>query len=117
MSDSKNTHIGIGFAFNKEQVKVVEFVTEKPIMVNKLIETPDQGVEVRGIVLNKDVGLYAARIASIAKMNKDVKVIGPQHISYDKSDGMFVLKIPGPLDNIFYCNEDLKLVQFYIRRS
>lgn len=34
LADAKNTHIGIGFAFNKEQVKVVEIVSEKPIMVN-----------------------------------------------------------------------------------
>jgi hypothetical protein len=27
LADAKNTHVGVGFAFNKEQVKVVEFVT------------------------------------------------------------------------------------------
>mmetsp|Transcript_4522 Transcript_4522/g.6812 ORF Transcript_4522/g.6812 Transcript_4522/m.6812 type:complete len:256 (-) Transcript_4522:1250-2017(-) len=117
LADVKNTHIGVGFAFNKEQVKVVEFVTEKPIMVNRLSETPDGGVEVCGSVLNKDIGLYAGRIVSLNKMNKDLKAVGPQFIQFDKSDGAFIMTIPGPLENVFYCNEDLKVVQFYIRRS
>ena len=30
----ENTHIGIGFAFSKEQVKVVEFVSQKTIMIH-----------------------------------------------------------------------------------
>lgn len=34
LTDPKNSHIGIGFAFTKEQVKVVEFVAEKPMMVS-----------------------------------------------------------------------------------
>lgn len=34
LTDPKNSHIGIGFAFTKEQVKVVEIVAEKPMMVS-----------------------------------------------------------------------------------
>ena len=30
----ENTHIGIGFAFSKEQVKVVEFVSQKTLMIH-----------------------------------------------------------------------------------
>jgi hypothetical protein len=36
LTDPKNTHIGIGFAFTKEQVKVVEFVAEKPMMISQI---------------------------------------------------------------------------------
>jgi hypothetical protein len=38
LADPLNSHIGIGFAFNKEQVKVVEIVTAKTIMVHNLVE-------------------------------------------------------------------------------
>jgi len=31
------THIGIGFAFDKTQVKVVELLSTKPIMINQVI--------------------------------------------------------------------------------
>ena len=34
LSNKENTHIGIGFAFNKEQVRVVEFVSVKHVHVN-----------------------------------------------------------------------------------
>jgi hypothetical protein len=87
LADNKNTHIGIGFAYNKETVKVVEFVAEKPIMINQLNESEDGGVEARGVVLNKEIGLYAARVVAVNKMNKDIKAIGPANIQYDKHSG------------------------------
>ena len=34
LANPDHTHIGIGFAMSKEQVKVVEFVSKKPVMVN-----------------------------------------------------------------------------------
>jgi len=34
LTDPKNLYISIGFAFTKEQVKVVELVAEKPMMVS-----------------------------------------------------------------------------------
>lgn len=47
----KYTHIGVGFAWNRAQVKVVEFLIEKPLMINQLSESEDGGVEVRGSML------------------------------------------------------------------
>ena len=67
-------------------------------------------MEVRGIVLNKEIGLYAARIVSLSKMTKDIKVVGPQNIQFAKNSGNFIVHLPGPLDNIFYCYEDLKVL-------
>ena len=80
LADAKNTHIGIGFAMNKQKVMVVEIVSSKPIMINQLNESEDGGVEARGIVLDKEIGLYAARIAALNKMNKDIKAVGPANI-------------------------------------
>ena len=115
LADIKNTHIGIGFAFDKQVVKVVEIVSEKPIMVNRLNESEDQGVEARGLVLNKEIGIYAARIASVSKMAKDIKVVGPANIQFDKGTGNFIVNIPGPLEDVFYSGADPKVIQFYIR--
>jgi hypothetical protein len=114
LADANNTHIGIGFAMNKNQVMVVEVVSEKPILVSHVMESGDGGVEARGIVINQKIGIYAARIASVNKLNKDIKVSGPQHIKYDKGTGEFSIIIAGPIENLFYCNEDPKLLQFYI---
>ena len=110
LADDKNTHIGIGFAFNKETLKVVVFLQEKPIMVNQLNESEDGGVEARGVVLNKEIGLYAARIVAVNKMNKDIKAIGPANIQFDKASGNFIVNIPGPLENLFFCSADPKLI-------
>ena len=49
-------------------------------MVNQLNESEDGGVEARGVVLNKEIGLYAARVVAVNKMNKDIKAIGPANI-------------------------------------
>ena len=117
LANPDNTHIGIGFAISKEQVKVVEFVSKKPIMVNQLNQAEDGGIEARGLILNKDVGLYAARLVAINKMTKDIKVVGPGHMQYQKSSGSFNIHMPGPLDNAFYCTEDHKVLEFYIRTA
>jgi hypothetical protein len=77
LCDPNKTHVGIGFAFDKEKVKVVEIVSTKALMLNQLNESEDGGIEARGIVLNKQIGLYAARLVALNKMTKDLKVVGP----------------------------------------
>ena len=64
----------------------------------------------------KEVGLYAVRVASLAKMNKEIKVVGPSAIKFDRSTGEFVVHIPGPFENLFYNNEDPKVIEFFISR-
>ena len=56
--------MGIGFAFNKEKVKVVELIQEKPFMINQVGQSEDGGVDIRGVMLNKEIGLYAASVVS-----------------------------------------------------
>lgn len=118
LADPLNSHIGIGFAFNKEQVKVVEIVTAKTINIHNLVEDDSQGVVAHGKVLDTaNVGLYAVRVVALSKMNKDLKTIGPQHIEYDKNTGDFTVTMAGPIDNAFYCADDPKVIEFYIRRK
>lgn len=66
-------------------------------------QTADGGIEIKGIVLDKMIGLYAARIASLGKLNKDLKVVGPQYIQYQKNSGDFTVTMPGPINDAFYC--------------
>jgi len=81
MLTAKNiTHVGIGFAENESEVKVVEFLTEKSVMVNKIEPADDGGVNVHGFVLNPAVGLYAARIIAKSNPKKDLAVVGPSGI-------------------------------------
>lgn len=80
-----------------------------------MYQTGDGGLEVKGVVLDKKIGLYAARIASISKLNKDIKTAGPQYINYQKTEGDFTVTVPGPINDAFYCHEDPKIIQFYYR--
>ena len=80
LQDKANNHIGIGFAFSKTNVKVVELVAEKALSVNKLQQSEDQGIEVRGTMLNREVAIYAASIVTQSKMDKDIKAVDPSNI-------------------------------------
>ena len=42
------THCAIGFAWNREQVKIVELYSQKPLAVEKVDKGPDGGVEIKG---------------------------------------------------------------------
>jgi hypothetical protein len=80
MTDGKITHVGVGFAWNKQCVKVVEFLSVKPLLVNQLTESEDGGVDIRGMMLDLKAGLYAARICSVKNQKKDIKLVGPPNI-------------------------------------
>ena len=54
--DPKASHIGVGFGWNKQQVKVVEFLSVKPLMINQLTESEDGGVDIRGMILSSESG-------------------------------------------------------------
>jgi hypothetical protein len=92
MTDAKVTHVGVGFAWNKQQVKVVEFLSIKPLHINQLNESEDGGVDIRGMMLNAEVGIYAARIVSIKNQKKDIKLVGPPNIpDFNRGSGRISL--------------------------
>jgi hypothetical protein len=68
------------------------------------------------MMLSNEVGLYAARIVSIKNQKKEIKVVGPPNIQFDKSTRTFIITIEGPIDNIFY-SDDAKVLEIYIRKS
>jgi hypothetical protein len=116
MIDHKYTHVGVGFAWSKEKVLVVEFYSVKPVVISQLTESEDGGVDIRGTMLSTEVGLYAARIVAIKNQKKDVKIVGPPNIQYDKVSRNFIITIEGPADGLFY-SEDPKILEIYIRRQ
>lgn len=103
LADKANTHIGIGFAFSKEKVKVVELVAEKVLAIDSLQQSEDQGVEARGRMLNRETAaIYAASVVTTSKMDKDIKAVDTSNIQFDKNSGEFILHIPGPMEDLFY---------------
>lgn len=77
LADPLNTHIGIGFAMDRNQVKVVELVTKKEIKIDFIQPTADDGIECKGSVIDREAGIYAARLVAANKMNKDIVAVGP----------------------------------------
>ena len=116
MIDPQYTHVGVGFAWNKEKVLVVELYSVKTLVINQLTESEDGGVDIRGSMLSTDVGLYAARIVAVKNPKKDIKIVGPPNIQFDKATRTFIITIEGPADGLFY-SEDVKILEIYIRKS
>lgn len=117
LTEKSFTHVGIGFACNTQKVKVVEMLSAKPLMLSNLSSTEDGSVEVRGTVLDKAVGLYAARIVAASNMKKEIAVVGPSAIEYNKTSGEFVVTLkPASLDDLFFSSNDPKYIELYISR-
>ena len=113
------THIGVGFAANKQMVKIVELLSSRPVMINNMGPTEDGGIEVQGLNLHPaTAGLYAARIINPAVPGKHFGLVGPSGIDIDPATHKFVIKFPdtGNPDDIFY-HADQKVLEIYVRRA
>ena len=117
---SKYSHIAIGLAYDKRQVKIVELYFRKSINIYQLSGTEDEGVEVQGQMLPNeekkyDFGVYAVRIASLKNLKKDVVIVGPPGIKFDQNTQKFSVTFPGPID-AFY-SDDEKILEMYMRKT
>lgn len=116
LSDPQNTHIGIGFAFTKDQVKVVEIVTQKAVVVSALEMGNDGSIVCTGRVVDKEAGIYAARLVALSKLQKDLVVAGPPQIDCNRDSGDFKIIMPGPIEGAFYNQEDPRVFELYVSR-
>jgi len=115
----KYSHVAIGLAFNKEQVKIVELYFRKSIVVHQIEATEDEGIMIQGQMLRNaekkyDVGVYAIRIVSPKNLKKDIVITGPSGIQFDQNTKKFTAKFKGPLDVLY--SEDEKILELYVRK-
>jgi hypothetical protein len=69
-------------------------------------------------VLDKaNCGIYAVRIVAANNMKKELAVVGPSQIEYNKTTGEFLvtLKTQG-LEDMFYSQSDPKFIELYVSR-
>jgi hypothetical protein len=118
LTDKQYTHVAIGFAANTQKVKVVEMLMVKPIMVTHLGQTEEGSVEVRGVVKDpKEVGIYACRIVGQSNMKKEISVVGPAGIDYDRSTGQFAINLKtAGVDGLWFNQEDPRFLEMYIQK-
>lgn len=92
LSDTKHTHIGVGFAEDSTKVLVVELLAESALVVNTLQPGEDGSIHVEGLNLDpSNAGLYAARIVSSADPKNVSSLIGPANMQYDKATHRFTM--------------------------
>lgn len=68
-------------------------------------------------MLNPLIGLYAARIIAKSNPKKDLVVVGPADIIIDKDTHQFEINLKGPLENVFYNEQDPRLLEIYMRTA
>lgn len=85
-------------------------------MVLQLNKSEDGGVDVRGQMLTNEKGIYAARIAAVKNMKKDVKLVGPSNIQFDRNAMMYIVTMEGPVEDVFNSQEP-KLLELYVRKK
>ena len=91
-------------------------ISVKPVMVNQLGQTEEGIVEVRGHALDKNAGLYAARIVAMSNMKKELAVCGPSMIDLNKQTGEFRIQIKAQIEDLFYSQTDPKLLEIFVSR-
>lgn len=77
---------------------------------------PDGSVVATGRVVDKEAGIYAARIVALSKLQKDLVVAGPPQIECNRDSGDFKVTMPGPIEGAFYNGEDPRIFELYISR-
>jgi len=109
--------VGLGFASDEDKIRVVELYANSNTIVNsinKIKEPPC--VEVKGKMKNEQNGVYAARISTEDNMKKDIILIPPTNMSYNKSNLEFTISIPLNPDSVLY-TEPRHVIEFYIRNK
>ena len=67
------------------------------------------------MLVNLDkAGIYVAAISSAKNLKKDIKIVGPSSIQFDKQSLNFIITLDGPIDNVFY-SDDQKVLELYVR--
>lgn len=66
-------------------------------------------------MLTKAAGIYAARIVPESNPTKPIAAVGPANIQMNKDTNEFVVSIPGPLEGIFYNDEDPRMLEIWVR--
>jgi hypothetical protein len=52
---------------------------------------------------------------SAKNTKKDIKIVGPPNIQFDKNTLNFLISIEGPVEGVFYSQDDPKMLELYIR--
>lgn len=81
------------------------------ITIRRIQEGEDGGVEVRGTMIDDKYGILAARVLNV-DTNKDVLVVGPEKIDFDRKTKDFIVYLN--FENPFKGQRNL-VIEYYVR--
>lgn len=83
------------------------------ITLRRIQEGEEGGIEVRGTMLDDKYGIFAARVLNV-DTNKDVLVVGPEKIDFDRKSKDFVIFL-----NIErqYIGQRNIVIEYYVRTN
>lgn len=84
-------HVGIGCALQDMRICLVYCFSAKPLTVTEVLES-EGGVVINGMMLVRDVGLYAVRLVDFVSQ-KERLLVGPQFIDMRKKDLSFTVDL------------------------
>ena len=86
-------------------------MSEKALCIQKIYEPEPGRLEIRGKILQEDLGIYAIRIVNKDDPKKDIRGIGPEFIEYNRQSKEWIANF-----DIEYVIEDSrKALEFYTR--
>lgn len=116
LSDPKTSHIGLGFAEDRDRVLVVELLYKSAFAIEKMFQRCNGSICVQGFNLDpSNAGLCAARIVSACDPSNVACLIGPEHMTYNKATREFTLQFEPQQEKIFYNDADPKVLEIFIR--
>ena len=93
LSDPKTSHIGLGFAEDRDRVLVVELLSKSALAIEKMYQKRNGSICIQGVNLDpSNAGLCAARIVSASDPSNVASLIGPEHMAYKKATREFTLQ-------------------------
>ena len=70
------SHIGIGLGVSGKRLVLVYAFAGKALIIQQIGKTEDGKLFVKGKMLRSDIGIYAARVASVASLTEKI-IVGP----------------------------------------
>jgi hypothetical protein len=96
----------------EDTIILVQVFSKKMLTITKINDGEDGGIEVRGKMLNKEVGLYAVRLMDF-NSKKEIHLIDPEKIEFDKISMNFIAFI----DVNETASSPGKMIEFYVRNN
>ena len=116
MSEEFN-FIGVGLAYNKDSVCVVDIFFKSKVNINEItIDYNQNMLQVKGTMLDETKGVWAMRVLDKENIKKELMIISPQYINYNRENLQFTGLFEGA-DKVMQLMEKELFLDVWIRNK